>query len=99
MPTSIGKMQWHSYDEKTYTFSINDEIRSYKSLSFHPNSQKWFSTDEKQRYHDIEEILESSQRQVVLNYGEISMKEKNKEGEDIQYYYHPFLGVFSDKKL
>ena len=95
IPTSTGKMQWHSYDEKNYTFSMVDEIRSYKNLSFHPNSQMWFSTDENQRYHDIEEILESSQRQVVLNYGEVSLL----DDKNIQYYYHPFLGVFLDKKL
>ena len=95
MPTSTGKMQWHSYDEKNYTFSIDDEIRSYKNLSFHQNSQMWFSTDEKQRYQDIEEILESSQRQVVLNYGEVSLLDET----NIQYYHHPFLGVFLDKKL
>lgn len=95
IPTSTGKMQWYSYDEKNYTFSMVDEIRSYKNLSFHPNSQMWFSTDENQRYHDIEEILESSQRQVVLNYGEVSLL----DDKNIQYYYHPFLGVFLDKKL
>lgn len=95
MPTSTGKMQWHSYDEKNYIFSIVDEIRSFKNLSFHSNTQMWFSTDEKQRYQDIEEILESSQRQVVLNYGEVSLLDDT----NVQYYYHPFLGVFLDKKL
>ena len=55
----------------------------------------WFGADENQRYQEIEDILESSQRQVVLNYGEVSLL----DDANIQYYYHPFLGVFLDKKL
>ena len=95
LPNGAGKMQWNSYDEKTYTFSIVDEIRSFKKLTFHQNSQMWFGADENQRYQEIEDILESSQRQVVLNYGEVSLL----DDANIQYYYHPFLGVFLDKKL
>ena len=95
VPNGMGKLQWKIYDEKNKTFSEVDCIRKMNNLQIHVNNQFWFSTDENQRYQNIQEVLDSSQRNVILNYGEVSLPDKSDE----QYYYHPFLGIFLNKKL
>lgn len=95
VPNSMGKLYWNMYDDKAKTFIWVDYIRKYKDLNIHPNNRIWFSCDENERYEEIQDVLGSSNKSVILNYGEVSLPSK----KDIQYFYHPALGIFLNKKL
>ncbi|HEO1818371.1 type I-F CRISPR-associated helicase Cas3f [Acinetobacter baumannii] len=95
VPNSLGKLYWHNYDDKTKQFSRVDCIRKYKDLWLHQNNRIWFNCEENERYQEIQDLLDSSNKSVILNYGEVSLA----INQDEQYLYHPVLGIFLNKKL
>ncbi|MDR7017743.1 type I-F CRISPR-associated helicase Cas3f [Acinetobacter sp. 3657] len=95
IPNGIGKLQWNTYDDKTKQFTVVDCIKKYQYLTLHQKNCIWFNTDEITRYQEIQDVIDTSNRNVILNYGEVSLPNQ----EDTQYYYHPVLGVFLNKKL
>jgi CRISPR-associated endonuclease/helicase Cas3 len=95
VPNGMGILRWNTYDDKTKEFTEVDCIKKYQNLMLHQNSRIWFDSDEITRYEEIEDVMDSSNRNVVLNYGDLSLPDQ----KDIQYYYHPVLGIFLNKKL
>ncbi|WP_427927685.1 hypothetical protein [Acinetobacter guillouiae] len=98
VPNGMGKLQWNTYDDQIKEFTVVDCIKKYQNLKLHQNCKVWFNADESERYQEIQDVLDSSQRNVILNYGEVSLPNL-KEGSTEQYYYHPVLGIFLNKKL
>lgn len=94
-PNSQGHLKWFVRDEYDFHKLIEvNLIQNYGDLSFGKNSCMWFDSSEIQRYEDISGLLDSSLKQTYLNYGEVRIPDREKQ----QYFYHRFLGVFTEIK-
>lgn len=96
-PNSQGNLTWLIRDDSDHS-SIklieSQHILNYNEIKFSKNNFSWFNTDEKTRYQQIAERLGIEVEKIPNIYGEVTVpyhKNSNK-----QYYYHPFLGIFSE---
>ena len=98
-PTPQGKLAWMWRDEKNY----NDPKPVESKIILHSdeikhgyNSFEWFDNNALNRYQAIAEMLNIELYKVPYIYGEVNVPYYHKS--DTQFYYHPFLGVFSELK-
>ncbi|OOS21586.1 hypothetical protein B0682_02585 [Moraxella lincolnii] len=96
-PNSQGNLTWLIRDDSNYPYIKlieSQHILNYNEIKFSKDNFSWFNTDEKTRYQQIAERLGVEVEKIPNIYGEVTVpyhKNSNK-----QYYYHPFLGIFSE---
>lgn len=90
---SQGKMTWYHQNDKNQLIASN-LIMFYDNVKLGKNSFIWFDIDECLQYEQIAERLNLNVDKVPNIYGEVSIPYY--KNSDKPYFYHPFLGVFTD---
>ena len=98
-PNSQDKLVWKIRDETNYRepkLLESNLIRPSDDVVIGKNSFEWFDNNALNRYQMIAEMLAIELYKVPYIYGEVNVPYYHKS--DTQFYYHPFLGVFSELK-
>lgn len=96
-PRYTHKLVWLMRDDADFnnpSLKESNYIIDYGEIAFGKNNFTWFNNDERTRYAEIAEKLDIEVGKVPYIYGEVSVPYY--KDFDRQYYYHPFLGVFSE---
>lgn len=97
LPNAQDKLVWYVRDEADYNNSKLVETRHiahYDEIKFGKNNFAWFNINEKLQYEQIAERLGIELYKVPYTYGEVSVSYYKNSIQ--QYFYHPFLGVFTE---
>ena len=97
MPNSQDKLVWLLRDDADYNNPKLVESRfiiPYDEIEFGKNNFAWFNTDERLRYEEIAQRLGIEAEKIPYIYGEVSIPYYKQSDE--QFFYHPFLGVFTE---
>ncbi|OPH36358.1 type I-F CRISPR-associated helicase Cas3f [Moraxella atlantae] len=98
-PNSQDKLVWKIRDDSNYRepkLLESNFIRPSADIILGKNSFEWFDNNALNRYQMIAERLNIELYKVPYIYGEVNVPYYHKS--DTQFYYHPFLGVFSEIK-
>lgn len=83
---------WKCWDDLPPYHPVESNlIIDAKEIVWGTNVFNWFELDESKRYEEIAERLEMPLDKVYQQYGEVRIPD-----QDQQFYYHPFLGIYSE---
>ena len=99
LPNAHGRLVWKMRDDTDYNrLKESNHIMEYDDIHFGKNNFSWFfksfGNADLLRYNQISEILNLPMDSIPSTYGELSIPYYH--GSNTQYYYHVFLGVFSE---